>query len=54
MTSGGVSVLKNVVRSKEQLTKAKDLLRKFLEAKSIEETCIIESEAERFLMEVSE
>lgn len=32
-----------------QLTKAKELLRKFLGAKSIEETCIAESEAEQFL-----
>ncbi len=31
--------------------KVKDLLRKFLEAKSIEETCVAESEAEQFLKE---
>ena len=33
----------------EQLTKAKEILRKFLDAKSIEETCVAESEAEQFL-----
>ena len=32
-----------------KLTKAKELLRKFLDAKSIEETCVAESEAEQFL-----
>ena len=32
-----------------QLSKAKELLRKFLDAKSIEETCVAESEAEQFL-----
>lgn len=32
-----------------ELSKAKELLRKFLEAKSIEETCVAESEAEQFL-----
>lgn len=37
-----------------QLIKAKELLRKFLNRKSIEETCVIESEAEQFLKEVSE
>ena len=35
----------------KQLTKAKEILRKFLDAKSIEETCVAESEAERFLKE---
>ena len=35
-----------------QLTKAKEILRKFLDAKSIEETCVAESEADRFLREV--
>ena len=34
-----------------KLTKAKELLRKFLDAKSIEETCVAESEAEQFLKE---
>ena len=34
-----------------QLTKAKEILRKFLDAKSIEETCVAESEAEQFLRE---
>ena len=33
----------------KQLTKAKEILRKFLDAKSIEETCVAESEAEQFL-----
>ena len=32
-----------------QLNKAKEILRKFLDAKSIEETCVAESEAEQFL-----
>lgn len=35
-----------------QLTKAKEILRKFLDAKSIEETCVAESEADKFLNEV--
>ena len=35
-----------------QLTKAKEILRKFLDAKSIEETCVAESEAYKFLSEV--
>ena len=35
-----------------QLTKAKEILRKFLDAKSIEETCVAESEADKFLREV--
>ena len=33
----------------KQLTKAKEILRKFLDAKSIEETCVAESEADKFL-----
>lgn len=36
---------------KKQLTKAKEILRKFLDAKSIEERCVAESEAEHFLKE---
>ena len=36
----------------KQLTKAKEILRKFLDAKSIEETCVAESEADKFLMEM--
>ena len=35
-----------------QLAKAKEILRKFLDAKSIEETCVAESEADKFLSEV--
>ena len=35
-----------------QLTKAKEILRKFLDAKSIEETCVVESEADKFLSEI--
>ena len=35
-----------------QLTKAKEILRKFLDAKSIEETCVAESGADKFLSEV--
>lgn len=37
------------IQDVEQLTKAKEILRKFLDAKSIEERCVAESEAERFL-----
>ena len=40
---------KENVEMKKQLTKAKEILRKFLDAKSIEETCVAESEAEQFL-----
>lgn len=36
----------------DQLTKAKEIIKKFLDAKSIEETCVAESEAEQFLSEV--
>ncbi len=36
------------------LTRAIDLLRKFLDAKSIEETCVAESEVEKFLKEALE
>ena len=36
---------------KEQLLKAKEILKKFLDAKNIEETCVAESEAEKFLKE---
>ena len=36
----------------KQLTKAKEILKKFLDAKSIEETCVAESEAYKFLSEV--
>ena len=32
-----------------QLYKVKEILRKFIDAKSIEETCVVESEAEQFL-----
>ena len=35
-----------------QLTKVNEILRKFLDAKSIEETCVAESEADKFLSEV--
>lgn len=49
MTSGGIGVLKTAVRNKEKLIKAKEILRKFLDAKSIEETCVAESEVEQFL-----
>lgn len=49
MTSGGIGVLKTVVRNKEKLIEAKEILRKFLDAKSIEETCVSESEVEQFL-----
>ena len=38
-----------ICKENTQLTKAKDLLRKFLNATSIEDTCVAESEAEQFL-----
>lgn len=44
-----VEVDKNLKAIVTELSKAKELLRKFLEAKSIEETCVAESEAEQFL-----
>ena len=37
------------VEMKKQLAKAKELLRKFLDSKSIDERCVAESEAEHFL-----
>lgn len=37
-----------------QLTKAKEIIKKFLDAKNIEDTCVAESEAEHFLQELSE
>ena len=40
------------IQDVEQLTKVKEILRKFLDAKSIEETCVAESEADKFLSEV--
>lgn len=36
----------------KKLIKAKEILRKFLDAKNIEETCVAESEADKFLREV--
>ena len=36
-------------KCKVKLDKAKELLRKFLEAKNIEERCVAESEADHFL-----
>ena len=39
-------------KQEKQLTQAKELLRKFLDSKSIEETCVAESETEHFLREV--
>ena len=38
------------IKCNKKLTKAKDILRKFLDAKNIEETCVAESEAEQFLI----
>lgn len=49
-----IGMFDEIEKRDKQLTKAKELLRKFLEAKSIEETCIIESEAEQFLKEICE
>ena len=43
---------KDLINFNENLTKTKELLRKFLAAKSIEETCVAESEAEQFISEV--
>ena len=42
-------VLYYMEKQREQLTKAKELLRKFLDSKSIEEICVAESETEHFL-----
>lgn len=42
-------VLFYMKKQREQFAKAKELLRKFLDANSIEETCVAESEAEHFL-----
>lgn len=36
-------------RLTDELTKAKEILRMFLDAKNIEETCVAESEADKFL-----
>lgn len=60
MTSGGVSVLENVVRSKEQLTKAKEIITKLVEGIRIIsdlKICLTDvdtfvSEAEQFLKDV--
>ena len=43
---------KDLINFNENIIKAKELLRKFLDAKSIEETCVAESEADKFLSEV--
>ena len=40
---------KDLINFNENIIKAKELLRKFLDAKSIEETRVAESEAEQFL-----
>ena len=40
---------KDLINFNENIIKAKELLRKFLDAKSIEETCVAKSEAEQFL-----
>ena len=45
---------KDLIDFNEKLIKAKEIIRKFLNAKSIEETCVAESEAEQFLSEVEE
>lgn len=39
-------------KSDKQLLEAKEIIKKFLNAKSIEDTCVVESEAERFLKEL--
>lgn len=36
----------------KKLTEAKEIIKKFLNAKSIEETCVIESEAEKFIKDL--
>ena len=38
-----------ICKENAQLTKATELLRKFLDAKNIEERCVAESEADHFL-----
>ena len=43
---------KVAVKAQKQLTKVKEILRKFLDAKSIEETCVTENETYKFLSEV--
>ena len=43
---------KVAVKAQKQLTKVKEILRKFLDAKSIEETCVAENETYKFLSEV--
>lgn len=50
-TSGGLSVLKNVVRSKEQLAKAKYIIKEILEFDFLPEN-EIKKQAEQFLSEV--
>lgn len=54
-TSGGLSVLENVVRNKEQLTKAKELLKRFIEKSNPiyfeEDRQKVKAEAEQFLKE---
>ena len=40
-------------KKSSQLTKAKEIIKKFLDAKNIEDTCVAESEAEHFLQELS-
>lgn len=56
MTSGGVSVLKNIVRSKEQLTKAKEIIKNCLrlwnDVMTEENVKALIIEAEQFLKEV--
>ena len=42
----------NVPNVFQKFTKAKELIKKFLIAKSIEDTCVAESEAEQFLKEI--
>ena len=55
MTSGGVSVLKNIVRSKEQLTKAKEIIKNCLrlwnDVMTEENVKALIIEAEQFLEE---
>ena len=40
-------------KKSSQLTEAKEIIKKFLDAKNIEDTCVAESEAEHFLQELS-
>lgn len=54
LISMGFPTFKDCKEYAEHLTKAKEIIKKFLDAKNIEDTCVAESEAEHFLQELSE